>query len=77
MSMNASMNGLDVTIRCAPGFTWVRLVVDPKSWQRGTWWSVRGIAKVRALGPLRLVTMREDCIERAYAAGIFTRDADR
>jgi hypothetical protein len=60
----------DVTIRRIPGFVWVRLVVLPLSWRRGSWWAVRGIVRTHALGPLRLVTMRTDCVERAHASGV-------
>jgi hypothetical protein len=55
--------------RRLPGFVWIRVVVVP-SWRRGSWWAVRGIVRTHALGPLRLVTMRDDCLERAHASGI-------
>lgn len=58
-----------VVIRCIPGFTWVQLCVS-REWQVGNWWSVRGIARTHSLGFLRVLTMREDCLERIKRNGM-------
>lgn len=58
--MNRDDVGVGFLTRRVPGFVWVRVALLPLSWRRpSVWWAVRGIVRARALGPVRLLTMRE------------------
>lgn len=59
-------------VRRVPGFVWVQFGVRWSwRWDLRGFWSVRGFAKSRHIGPLWICTMRTDAIERGKKSGVF------